>query len=91
MEDPKPLTTKKPLSKKDLIEYLQKADIPDEDAECTLLFDDKEGVFKLYFYWSESAGAFGQSVISFDIEREFLMHDCLRYWDSLGHDESNRS
>ena len=68
----KPLSTNKPLSKKDLIEYLQKADIPD-DAELTLQFDD--GVFYLYFYWSESAGAFGHSAVNFDIEAPDLVKD----------------
>ena len=69
----KPLTTNKPLSKKDLIEYLQNSDIPD-DAECTLSFDEENG-FYLHFYWSEDAGAFGQTAVTFDIEKDDLLHD----------------
>lgn len=69
----KPLTTNKPLSKKDLIENLQKSDIPD-DAECTLQFDEENG-FYLYFYWSEDAGAFGHTAVTFDIEKDGLLHD----------------
>ena len=84
-----PLTTNEPLSKKDLVDCLQKADIPD-DAECTLLFDDGKGVFELHFYWSEGAGAFGQQVVSFDVERKFLMIDFLRYCINLGPAEVER-
>ena len=62
----KPLTTNKPLSKKDLIEYLQKSVIPD-DAECTLEFD--EDGFCLHFYWSEDTCACGKTAVIFDIEK----------------------
>ena len=68
----KPLSTRKSLSKQELIEYLQKADIPD-DADFTLSFDD--GVFYLFFYWSESAGAFGHRAVNFDLETPDLVRD----------------
>lgn len=71
-----PLTTNRPLSKKDLIDYLQRSDIPD-DAECTLEFDD-DG-FYLHFYWSEDAGAFGQTAVTFDIEKDDLLRD-IDFW-----------
>ena len=68
----KPLSTRKSLSKQEFIEYLQKADIPN-DADFTLSFDD--GVFYLFFYWSESAGAFGHRVVDFDLETPYLVRD----------------
>ena len=72
----KPISTNAPLSKDQLIEYLQKADIPG-DAECTLQFDD--GKFYLYFYWSEDAGAFGHTAVNFDIESKELVEDTWGY------------
>ncbi len=84
-----PLSTKVELSKKQLIEYLQKADIPD-DAELTLQFDD--GEFYLYFYWSEGAGAFGHRAVNFDIEnRELILEvDKWSAEDAKGKEESPR-
>lgn len=74
----KPLSTNASLSKDQLIEYLQKADIPG-DAECTLQFDD--GKFYLYFYWSEGAGAFGHTAVNFDIESKELVSDAWSYME----------
>ena len=72
----KPLSTNGPLSKDQLIEYLQQADIPG-DAECTLQFD--EGKFYLHFYWSEDAGAFGHTAVNFDIESKELIDEAWSY------------
>ena len=72
----KPISTNAPLSKDQLIEYLQKADIPG-DAECTLQFDD--GKFYLYFYWSEKSGACGHTAVNFDIESKELVEDTWGY------------
>ncbi len=64
------LTTNKLVSKKDLMEYLEKAGIPD-DASLTLRFDGK--VFSLLFYWSEGPGAFGETVVKFDAETPIVI------------------
>lgn len=75
----KPLSTNGPLSKDQLIEYLQKADIPG-DAECTLQFDD--GKFYLYFYWSEKSGACGHTAVNFDIESKELVEDAWSHMEN---------
>lgn len=75
----KPLSTNGPLSKDQLIEYLQNADIPG-DAECTLLFDN--GKFYLYFYWGEDTGACGRAAVNFDIESKELVEDAWSYMEN---------
>ena len=75
----KPLSTNGPLSKDQLIEYLQKANIPG-DAECTLQFD--EGKFYLYFYWSYGPGAYGHTAVNFDIESKELVEDAWSYMEN---------
>ena len=62
------LTTDKRISKKDLIEHLEKADIPD-NASLTLKRNGDD--FSLFFYWSEGSGAFGETVVKFDAESKF--------------------
>lgn len=62
------LTTDKRISKRQLMDYLQKADIPD-DASLTLKRTDDD--FSLFFYWSEGPGAFGETVVKFDAESKF--------------------
>ena len=68
----KPLSTSGGLSKKQLIEYLQKADI-DDDAQLTLKFDRDSGKYYLFFYWSEGPGAFGHRAVDFDIESKEMI------------------
>ena len=62
------LTTNKRVSKKDLMNYLLNADIPD-DASLTLKRNGDD--FSLFFYWSEGPGAFGQTVVKFEAESKF--------------------
>lgn len=62
------LTTNNRISKKDLIEHLEKADIPD-DASLTLKRNGDD--FSLFFYWSEGPGAFGETVVKFEAESKF--------------------
>ncbi len=62
------LTTDKRISKRELMDYLQKADIPD-NASLTLKMNGDD--FSLFFYWSEGPGAFGETVVKFDAESKF--------------------
>ena len=62
------LTTNNRVSKKVLMEYLEKADIPD-DAILTLRRRDDD--FSLFFYWGEGPGAFGETVVKFEAESKF--------------------
>ena len=61
MGAPKPLPGWS-CTKKQMLEWLQKTDTPD-DAELTLGYD--EGCFKLWWRWSYLAGAFGDDFVTF--------------------------
>ena len=63
------LSTVHRISKRELIDYLENEDIPD-DASLTLK-NDNNGVPTLFFYWSEGPGAFGHIAVFFDAEAKF--------------------
>lgn len=71
------LKTDNCVTKKDLIEWLSKSDIPD-DAELRLRYDDEELKFVVSFGWSYLAGAFQDDVVEFSkVESEWILKNEL--------------
>lgn len=71
------LKTDKCVTKKDLMEWLSKSDIPD-DAELRLRYDDEELKFVISFGWSYLAGAFQDDVVEFSkVESEWILKNEL--------------
>lgn len=69
----KALSTDECATKKDLIEWLSKSDIPD-DAELRLRYDDEKLKFVLSLGWSHSVGAFEDDVVEFSkAESEWIL------------------
>lgn len=64
MQEALKITGDKCVTKKDLIEWLIKSDIPD-DAELRLRYDDEKLKFVVSFGWSYLSGAFQDDVVEF--------------------------
>lgn len=77
-----PLSTTVSISKKKLIDCLRRSDIPEDDSELTLLFDEESGVLSLHFYWSNDTCAYGQDAVCFDIEKDYVLRDIKKFFES---------
>ena len=62
------LSTVHRISKHELMDYLQKSDIPD-NASLTLRRNRDD--FSLFFYWNDGPASFGETVVRFDAESKF--------------------
>ena len=72
------LKTDKCVTKKDLIEWLSRSDIPD-DAELRLRYDDEALKFIVSFGWSYLAGAFDDDIVEFSkVESDWILKNELR-------------
>lgn len=60
------LSTINGISKRELIDYLENSDIPD-DANL-MLKKNMDGIYILFFRWGDAPKLFGHTVVKFDIE-----------------------